>query len=48
MNHPRGYGGRRHPVFGRVLTGALRLSTLPDAPREVTALMTVKSEQVAE
>ena len=44
------YGGEiAAPVFGRVLTGALRLLDVPpDAPRQSTRLMTVKSEQVAE
>jgi cell division protein FtsI (penicillin-binding protein 3) len=37
------------PVFGRVMTGALRLLDVPpDAPRQSQRLMTVKSEQVAE
>ncbi len=35
------------PVFGRVMTGALRvLDIAPDAPRQSPRLMTVKSEQV--
>jgi cell division protein FtsI (penicillin-binding protein 3) len=44
------YGGEiAAPVFGRVLTGALRLLDVPpDAPRQSPRLMTVKSEQVAE
>ena len=44
------YGGEiAAPVFGRVMTGALRLLDVPpDAPRKEPNLMTVKSEQVAE
>ncbi len=44
------YGGEiAAPVFGRVMTGALRLlDVAPDAPRQSPRLMTVKSEQVAE
>jgi cell division protein FtsI (penicillin-binding protein 3) len=44
------YGGViAAPVFGRVMTGALRLLDVPpDAPRKTPRLMTVKSEQVAE
>ncbi len=44
------YGGEiAAPVFGRVMTGALRLLDVPpDAPRREPNLMTVKSEQVAE
>ena len=44
------YGGEvAAPVFGRVMAGALRLLDIPpDAPRQETRLMTVKSEQVAE
>jgi cell division protein FtsI (penicillin-binding protein 3) len=44
------YGGEiAAPVFGRVMTGALRLLDVPpDAPRTEPRLMTVKSEQVAE
>lgn len=44
------YGGEiAAPVFGRVMTGALRLLDVPpDAPRKEPSLMTVKSEQVAE
>ncbi|MHB8741768.1 MAG: peptidoglycan D,D-transpeptidase FtsI family protein [Sulfuricaulis sp.] len=44
------YGGEvAAPVFGRVMTGALRLLDVPpDAPRKEPNLMTVKSEQMAE
>ncbi|MDH3513249.1 MAG: penicillin-binding protein 2 [Gammaproteobacteria bacterium] len=44
------YGGEvAAPVFGHVMTGALRLLDIPpDAPRKETHLMTVKSERVAE
>ena len=44
------YGGViAAPVFGRVMTGALRLLDVPpDAPRKQPRLMTVRSEQVAE
>ncbi len=44
------YGGvTAAPVFGRVMTGALRLLDVPpDAPRKGPRLMTVRSEQVAE
>lgn len=44
------YGGEiAAPVFGRVMTGALRLLDVPpDAPRKEPSLMTVKSEQVTE
>lgn len=44
------YGGEiAAPVFGRVMTGALRLLDVPpDAPRQSPRLMTVKREQVAE
>jgi cell division protein FtsI (penicillin-binding protein 3) len=44
------YGGvTAAPVFGRVMTGALRLLDVPpDAPRKQPRLITVKSEQAAE
>jgi cell division protein FtsI (penicillin-binding protein 3) len=44
------YGGViAAPVFGRVMTGALRLLDIPpDAPRKEQRLMTVKSEPAAE
>jgi cell division protein FtsI (penicillin-binding protein 3) len=44
------YGGViAAPVFGRVMTGALRLLDIPpDDPRREQRLMTVKSERVAE
>ncbi|MDH3310966.1 MAG: penicillin-binding protein 2 [Gammaproteobacteria bacterium] len=44
------YGGVvAAPVFGRVMTGALRLLDVPpDAPRPETRLITVKSERVVE
>lgn len=44
------YGGEvAAPVFGRVMTGALRLLDVPpDAPRKEPNLMTVKSERVTE
>ncbi len=44
------YGGEiAAPVFGHVMTGALRLLDVPpDAPRQSPRLMTVKSERVAE
>ncbi|MHB8622828.1 MAG: peptidoglycan D,D-transpeptidase FtsI family protein [Sulfuricaulis sp.] len=44
------YGGEvAAPVFGRVMTGALRLLDVPpDAPRKQPNMMTVKSEQMTE
>ncbi|MCR4301069.1 MAG: penicillin-binding protein 2 [Sulfuricaulis sp.] len=44
------YGGVvAAPVFGHVMTGALRLlDVAPDAPRQDTRLITVKSERVVE
>lgn len=52
VDEPAGayYGGEvAAPVFGHVMTGALRLLDIPpDAPRKETRILTVKSDRVTE